>query len=535
MGTDDANQSLATSSTPLSRRRLLEGAAAGGLGLYGAGLVDARLLDAALAAVDQRPKRGGRLRVGLVGAGKDESLNPARATSNVIGLVRTFNLYDRLVRYVPDLSRLAPGLAVEWTPNDDFTVWQFKLRPDVVWHDGKAFTADDVVYSLRRAGRPDNADNRSVANVRLDGVRKVNKLTVKVPLKQSDTLFPYLLGAAGASIIAKGATDFTKPVGTGGFMFDSFRPGERSLFSKNPNYWDDNKPYVDELEIISIDDDTARLNALRSGQIDVLGNLPFALAKTVSRSGQFKLIDTPGLTPYLFYMRVDSKPFDDVRVRKAMKLIVDRQAMIDVALSGFGGVANDLVGKGLPFYAKSLPQRKQDIEQARFLLKQAGYDRLQVTLTTSAIGAGLVEAGTLFAEQAKAAGVTVKLKNVPANAFFDSSLQYLKIPFASSYWLVSNLSNFYLGALTTKAPYNETHWRKPSFDKLLREAMSATDEAVAREKWFQVQKLQYEQGGYLVWANVNNTDAAARRVRGITPSRAYPLGMPTGFINAWLA
>ena len=219
-----------------------------------------------------------------------------------------------------------------------------------------------------------------------------------------------------------------------------------------------------------------------------------------------------------------SPPFDDKRVREAFRLIADRQALIDGALLGFGTVGNDLAGKDLPFFASDLPPRQQDLERAKALLKEAGKEGLKVTLHTSDIVPGFVEVATLFAEQAKGAGVTVEVKTEEANAYFDTALLYTKLDFAQSFWTFSSVPLWYEQALLSDAVWNETHWRDPDFDKLIRDAQGAPDEATATELWHQIQEIQYNEGGYIVWANQNIVDAASNNVKGIVPSAFFNLG-----------
>jgi len=232
--------------------------------------------------------------------------------------------------------------------------------------------------------------------------------------------------------------------------------------------------------------------------------------------------DSPAIQ--VFIMAVDIAPFDDPLVRQAFRLIPDRQALIDGALFGYGTLGNDLAGKGLPFFAEDLPPREQDLEQARSLLSQAGQENLTVTLHTSDIVPGFVEAATLFAEQASGAGVTVEVKREPANAYFDTSLLYTKLDFAQSFWTFSSLPIWYEQALLSDAVWNETHWREPSFDQLIRQAQGAPDEETATDLWHQIQEIQYEEGGYIVWAYQNLVDGAAQNVQGIVPSSFFNLG-----------
>ena len=206
----------------------------------------------------------------------------------------------------------------------------------------------------------------------------------------------------------------------------------------------------------------------------MMSQLDFAQAKAQKSAKKIQVIDAPSPAYQVFIMRVDRPPFNDVKVRQAFRLIVDRQALINVALGGFGTPGNDLFGRGLPYFAKSLPVRKQDIEQAKSLLKSAGKTNLSVTLQTSDIVPGFTAAATLLAQQAQQAGVKVQIKTEPANAYFDTSLLYTKMTFAQSYWTTGSLAAFYSQALDSKAVWNETHFKHASFDALMRKATGAT-------------------------------------------------------------
>ena len=534
---------------PYSRREVLRGAAAAGAAAGLSGLLAACGGDGeeaeppattaagattapATTATEGQPKRGGRLRVGHVGGGKAESFNPA-VGSTFIDASRYLNLYDLLVRVNPDLT-LAPGLALEWEPNADSTVWQFKLRPDVVWHDGKPFTANDVIYTLRSWGDEKHIAHSAAANIRLADLRAVDDLTLEIPLKSPNARLPESFTQQNNVVIQDGATDFSKPVGTGPFKFESFTVGERSLCSRNESYWEEGKPYVDEWEDISISDNAARLNALLAGEIDMMSQIEPTQAKVHLQGDQIQVIRAPSPTAIqVFYMAVDIPPFDDPLVRQAFRLIPDRQGLIDRALLGFGTVANDIPGRGLWNFAEDLPPRDQDLEQAKALLAQAGKENLEVTLHTSEIVPGFVEAATLFAEMAKGAGVTVNVKKEDPNAYFDTSKLYTKLDFGQSFWTYASLGLWYEQALLSDAIWNETHWRDPEFDKLVRAAQGAPTEEEALERWHEVQVIQYNEGGYIVWAQIDILDAAASYVKGIVPSAWFNLG-GWNYRDVWL-
>jgi peptide/nickel transport system substrate-binding protein len=510
----------------LTRAELLRAAAAAGLGLSATGL----LAEHAGAAVAQRPRRGGRLRVGHVGGGKGETFNPARGSS-FIDASRYFNLYDPLVRVRPDLSP-APGLALRWIPNKNSTLWLIRLRPDVTFHNGKTLTAEDVIYSLRTMGDKKHVANAAVAGIRLGELRAVDRLTVRVPLKSPNSRLYDNFNVQNSVIIPSGLRDFSRPIGTGPFAFRSFTPGQRSLCVRNPNYWEEGKPYVDEWEDIAISDNSARLNALLSNRIDMLSQLDPRQARAQLRRKQIQVLNAPSPTIQVFLMAVDIAPFNDKRVRQAFRLIPDRKQLIDTALSGFGTPGNDLAGRGLPYWLNK-PVRRRDPERARSLLRQAGHENLRVTLHTSDIVPGFTEAATLFAQQAKAAGVTVNVKKEPANAYFDTSLLYTKLDFAQSFWTVTALGQWYPQSLLSTAVWNETHWRSKAYDRLINAAVGAPTPARARALWRQIQEVQYREGGYIVWANINLVDGVANHVRGMRPSSFFNLG-GWNYRDCWL-
>jgi len=478
------------------------------------------------------PVPGGNLRAGFVGAGTAETLSPLIGVTP-IDQGRIQNLYDPLVLVNADLTP-APGLALEWNVNSDATEYEVKLRPDVTFHNGKSFGADDVIFSIQQMAKPATSYAVPfVSGIDVKGMKKINDLTLKIPLKAPDADLAINFTPYNTWIFQDGETNFKNPVGTGPFMFESFTPGQQSVFKKNPNYWVSGQPYVDELKIISIDDPTARLNALLNGDIDAMAQLPTAQAKAHAQTGDMFVLSGQSPQPMMFYMDTTKAPFNDPDVRMAIKLIADRQALVDGALNGYGQLGNDIVGKGLPWYNDSLPQREQDIDQAKSLLKKAGQENLTVLLQTSQIFPGFVESATLLAEQAKAAGVKMNLKQEPPNSYYNPSLLYLKMPFAETQWAITSLKYFYLQALATDAPYNETHWNDPAFSQKLSQAIGETDETKAQDLWNQVQEIQYNQGGYLNWTNADWVDGLSNSVKGMKPSGAGALGNMR-FMDAWL-
>jgi peptide/nickel transport system substrate-binding protein len=520
----------------LTRRRLLVVGSQGAAALGGAGFLAAcggakkaastsTGASGSPAAGAGTPVKGGIFTIGMVTAGESETINPAKSV-NLSDLLRIAQVYDQLFTVGPDVKTLVPRLALSAEANSDATVWTIKLRDGVKWHDGKPFTADDVIYTLNLWSDPtSNAHGQVAGLVDFKKIRKRDPLTVEVPLLRPTGQFPSVLTFNQQVILQNGATKEqinTKPVGTGPFKFESFTPGQQSVFVANPDYWESGKPHVDKIVVnSSFSDEKSRQNALLSGQINISPFLPPLVAKQIASAQGVSLLKSHSVVQYWFLMRVDQGPFADVRVRQAMKLIADRKALIDGALAGYGEPANDLIGVGTEFYASDLPQRKQDIEKAKSLLKAAGQENFSFTLPTADALPGFNPSATLFAQQAAKAGVKVKVQQVSPNTYYTPAGGFLKRPIGLDLGApFQSLTEVYRTFFTSSAPFNETFWGKQQGGaakaKLIDDAIAATDPSKAQELWGEVQRQQYDEGGVLGWANADDLVAVGPGVKGIT-------------------
>jgi len=210
------------------------------------------------------PRRGGTLRVAYVGGGTAETINPSLAVTP-IDEGRVQSIFDPLVVLNADLST-SPGLALEFNSNKNATVYEVKLRPDVTFHNGKTLSAQDVIYSIGLMAKPTSNALPFVSEINLPEMKAINKTTLRIPLKFPDADLAANFVYYNTWIVQDGEKDFAHPVGTGPFKFESFTPGQQSVFSRNPHYWGSGGPYVDTLKIVSINDNSARLNALLAGQ-----------------------------------------------------------------------------------------------------------------------------------------------------------------------------------------------------------------------------------------------------------------------------
>ena len=488
-------------------------------------------------SISGSPARGGTLTVGILTNGSAETVD-VRSLINIPDYLRSDNLLDPLFFQVP--GGTSPGLATSAEPNADATVWTLKLRDGVTWHDGKPFTAGDVVYTINSWGTTASS-YQPVASSIIDikNVRKLDRLTVQVPLLRPLAAFPAVTSWYNAYVIQEGTTNFNRPIGTGPFRFQSFTPGSSSTFLANPDYWQ-GRPYVDQLVVnSSFTDDPARVNALLGNQIDIAPGVTPALALENASSGQLVIGNEPGPAFVGVEMRVNTPPFNDPRVVQAFKLLTNREAFVTDAFDGYATPGNDCVGATLQYWASDI-KPAYDPEKAKFLLKAAGHENLTIPLIDSAVIPGMVEAGTIWSAQAQAAGVNAPLKLLSPSVYYTSAYPGYATnqrPLSVNYWNVMPpaLGVFYLLALNAKAVYPETGWGlAPGQDKLLDDALGETDPAKAEVKWHAVQEQQVAEGGYLVVANFNYLDVYVPNVRGVITNASGNVANYT-FHKAWLA
>ncbi|WOT33646.1 ABC transporter substrate-binding protein [Streptomyces coeruleorubidus] len=480
------------------------------------------------------PKRGGRLRAAFAGGGASETLDPHLANL-FADVARAKALYDKLADYGADLSA-QPRLAEKWESNKGLDRWQVTLR-EATFHNGRPVTAKDVLYSYRRIADPKQAfrAKASLEPIDLDASRATGERAIEFVLKRPTAEFPNVLAAFGAYIVPENATgtDFDKkPIGSGPFRFVSFAPGRSAVFRRNEDYWD-GAPHLDELEFVVANEESARVNALLAGQVEYAHELNPTTARAHEGRGQIEIVRLRNSAMQAFCMKTDRPPFDDKRVREAFYLIADRKELVDGALSGAGEVGNDLFGKGYEYYADGLPQREQDLDRARRLLKQAGAEKLRVTLDTSAVAAGFTEAASIFRDQAAKAGVTIDVKMGSKDSYWSDILDggTLCCYRSGAMPIEAHISQ----RLLTDSTTNATKWQHKDFDALYQQAQSTRDKSGRAAVYERMQRRLYTEGGFLIWGFADWILGTARNVKGVeTTAPANTLDWAR-FDKVWLA
>jgi peptide/nickel transport system substrate-binding protein len=510
----------------LNRRQFIRGVAATGVAASAGGLIAAcSSSGSTVAAKSTSPairKRGGDLKVGLSGSSGADTLDP-HAGLTYIDNARAQSLYQPLLQ-INAQGALELVLAEEITAKSP-TEFIIRLREGVTFHSGKPLSAQDVIYTFRRIKTPPKPDYpppfsgfNSLGPMDVDALKAVDNRTVQVTFTapyasfQEQLAYWYYL-----YIIPDGFNPAKqKPDGTGPFMYESFTPQQRSVFTAYKNYWQSGLPYVDSVTVIDFPDTTSLQDALTTGVIDAAGGFDGPqLAALGSVSGVKVVASHSGaITP--FTMRVDKAPFTDVRVRQALRYLVDRPQLIDSALDGYGVAASDVFSPYDVDFDHSLT-REQDIPRAKSLLKQAGQEGLKLKLVTSAAGTGMVAMATVLAEQAKAAGVTITLNNIPPSSFFGPT--YLQSDFSQDFYNYNPyLPQTAESMLGSNSPYNETHTDSTTLNGLYNSANKTLDPVARKQIVSEMQNYDYNYGGYIIPAFIDALDAYSTKITGYSPS-----------------
>ncbi|MST34566.1 peptide ABC transporter substrate-binding protein, partial [Acidimicrobiaceae bacterium USS-CC1] len=476
------------------------------------------------------PKRGGRLTAGLTGGSSSDTLDAQQGVNNV-DFSRLLQLYNPLVAYD---SQVRPTLALaeEFTPNSTATQWTVRVKKGITFHDGKPLTADDVLFSITRIVKGKLPGSSMLPALDLAAMKKLDTYTVLLPFHTPyASVMEAMAGYSYYLNIVPVGYDPKHPVGTGPFKYQSFTPGVQSVFVRNPDYWEHGLPYLDEVVVVDYADANSQLNALQSGQADVINLLSADVIGTVESSGA-KTVVSPGggFTP--FTMRVDQAPFNDVRVRQAFRLIANRPQMNSVVFEGHGVLGNDIFSIYDPEYDRGIAQREQDIAQAKSLLRSAGQDGLTVELVTSDIAQGTLGVAQVFAQQAAAANVKVNLRQVNVTEFYGSN--YLKWTFAQDYWYFSDYLPQVGQATLPTSPFNETHFDNARYNALYQEAVATLDKAKQAEITHEMQHIDWTEGGYIIPYFPPVIDGHAAKVQGVLPGKTGLSLNAYGFKSMWL-
>ena len=443
------------------------------------------------------PKRGGHIRAACSAGSTTDNLDPHLKTSEFTNLARG-GLRDTLGE-VDHTGKIQPALAESWEPGDGADTWIFNLRKDVTFHDGKTLDQDDVIQTINYHKREGSKSARKAFAKQVKEMIKDGKQRIVFKLEGKNANYPFIGGGFEINSFDKDGKIYDFANGTGPYILKDFTPGTRLTMARNPNYWNDTVGHIEEVTLLNISDLAARQNALVTGEVDVISR---PSPKTLEMLNRTKGITAEGVRGELhrtWPMDARVAPFDNHDVRQALRFAVDREELVKKVLVGGGSLGNDHpIAKTDPVFNPNLPQRAYDPDKSKFHLKKAGMENLKVTLSSSeALWAGAIDAAQLYSESAKKAGIELTINKVPNDGYWTNV--WLKHSWASSYWHAGPTADHMLTrAYSAASAWNETHWDNSRFETLLVEARGELDFNKAREKYWELQRIIYEEGATVI-------------------------------------
>jgi peptide/nickel transport system substrate-binding protein len=510
-----------------NRRELLQMMMMGGV----AALAGSTILGRATAALAAEPVKGGFIKAAGFSASTADTLDPAKA-SNATDYVRCSAFYNRLT-FIDGSGETTMELA-ESIESDDAKVWTVKLRKGVTFHDGKSLTSADIIFSLKRHLDPAVGSKVNALAKQITDVKAIDDTTVEITLEAPNADLPTILALHHFMIVADGTTDFSKGNGTGPFVCKEFQPGVRSIAARNENFWKEQGPHLDSFEFFAISDESARMNAVLSGDIQLGANLnPRSLRVLENNPAAGLFISKLGTYTNL-NVRLDMAPGDKQGVAEGFKYLINREVIQKSVLRGLAEIANDHpIPDTIKYHNAELKQREFDPERAKSLFEKAGVLGQEIRITAAEAASSSLDYAMVVQQAASEIRLKVAINRVPSDGYW------------SNHWIKDAVHFGNINARPTPdilfsllyksdAAWNESGYKSEKFDSMLLEARGSLDEAKRKEIYGEMQAMVSNEAGTAIPVFMSNVDAVSPKLKGLV---ANPLGGMMGYTfaeYAWL-
>ena len=495
-------------------------AGTGMMAVTGGGLLS---VSASALAADT-PKKGGSIRVAYDAGSVSDTLDPAVGSTGS-DYIRFFMFYSGLTQFDESLT---PQMNIaESVSTSDAKTWIIKLRQGVTFHDGKPLAPADVVYSLLRHKNPQTASKVKTLADQFTDIKASGPSEVTMVLDVPNADLPAILATPQLVIVKDGTTNFSTAIGTGPYKVKSFKPGVSTVGVRNDNYWKAGQPYLDQIELVSISDGAARVNALLAGDVHLINSVdPRSTQRIASTPGYAVKETKSGLYTDLI-MRRDNTLTGNPNFVLGMKNLFDREQIRTAVFRGYAVTGNDQpIPPGHRYFNASLPQRKFDLDKAKFYMQKAGAvgpALPPIYATTDANGS--IEMAELMQQTAAKIGVNLVVNRVPADGYWSNHWMKHPLGFGSINPRPS-ADVLFTQFFKSDAPWNESGWKDPRFDQLLLSARAETDEAKRKQMYGEMQVLVADQGGIGIPSFISLLDANDKRLKGLG---SIPTGAMMGF------
>ena len=421
-------------------------------------------------------------------------------------------------------ATLAPALAESWSPNADGSEWTFVLRQGVKWHDGSAFTSADVVATMDRL-----AGSNLKAYLVEGATTAADDFTVTMKLNTPDGQFPYQVSLYNPQTLITpvsfvlGTTLDKVPTGTGPFKLDKYDVATGATFVANVDWWG-GKPFLDKVEFIFSDDIATQISGLQGDAADALVQFSVVGGDALLADPNVIVEGTRGAAHRQIWMNTREGNFADVRVRQAVALGIDRQALIDTVLRGKGDIGNDHpIAPVYEFFDAAQPQRERDIEKAKALLKEAGKEGLSITMHVPKLQE-IPQLAELIQTQLKDIGMNIELNVESTDTFYDEWCKtYDPICDGGQEFGIVDYGNrgvpdVYLVKAYATGEWNSAHYVSKPFNAAVSEYQASLDLAGRKTAISKVQKIANEDVPYVIPYFYNTLYAHSKKVGGIVAS-----------------
>jgi peptide/nickel transport system substrate-binding protein len=405
----------------------------------------------------------------------------------------------------------------------------------VTFHNGKDVTAADVVATLERHSDAKSKSGALGLMGAISGI-KADGGDVVITLKEANADLPYLMADYHLMIQPNGGKDNpTEGIGCGPYKVASNEPGVRLVGEKYDGYWDPNFGFAQNVEILIINDATARTAALQSGQVNMINRIDPKIVDLIKRVPGVTIRTASGRGHYVFIDHCNTAPFDNNDLRLALKFAMDREEMVQRILMGHGSVGNDIpINKAYPLFSDDIEQRKYDPDMAAHHYKKSGHSGSILLRTSDVAFPGAVDAAQLYQQSAAKAGITIEVKREPGDGYW--SEVWNKQPFSTSYWGGRPTQDqMYSTAYYSKADWNDTRFFNEKFDKLLLQARSELDEAKRKAIYRDMGVIVKDEGGLIAPMFNDYIDATGPNVEGWVEDPNYELSGGYALSRCWLA
>ncbi|MDN3017027.1 glutathione ABC transporter substrate-binding protein [Paenibacillus sp. BSR1-1] len=471
------------------------------------------------ASKQEGPKQGGTLTV--VRLSDATKLDPHFITDIPSANIVYQKVYEGLVEPDKDF-KIQPLLAKEWKVIDG-TTWEFKLREGIKFHDGAPFNADAVKKTFDRLLDPKTASPQREKFSMIKEVKVVDENTVQLILEYPYAPLLSILASNEGSIISPKALAENPdslsqhPVGTGPFVFESWKTGQEISLKKNENYWG-KKPNIDRVVFKVVPEDATRLAMIETGEAQINDQVPVTEIDRIEASDKMALYRTEGLAVEYVGFNVKKKPFDDVRVRKAISHAIEREAIIKGVYNNVGTLANEAMSPKVFGYSDKIKPYDYDLNEAKKLLKEAGYEKgLKVTLLTSD-RKERINMAEVIQSQLKGIGVDVKIQVMEYGAYI-GMIEKGEHDMAIGGWGNAtgdgdyNQYNLFHSA-SQGPPGNHFYYSNPDVDKMIEAARRESDEKKRLKLYEEVMQKEIDDAVYVPIRNYEHIAAYSKNVSG---------------------